>query len=40
MTITEQQVKDALLELIDPNTRKDYITGKEARIGSICVFAG
>jgi ATP-binding protein involved in chromosome partitioning len=31
MTITEQQVKDALLELIDPNTGKDYITGKEAR---------
>ena len=30
MTITEQQVKDALLELIDPNTGKDYITGKEA----------
>ena len=31
MTITEQQVKDALRELIDPNTGKDYITGKEAR---------
>ena len=31
MAITEQQVKDALGELIDPNTGKDYVTGKEAR---------
>ena len=31
MAITEQQVKDALSELIDPNTDKDYVTGKEAR---------
>ena len=31
MAITEQQVKDALSSLLDPNTGKDYITGKEAR---------
>ena len=31
MAITEQQIKDSLKELIDPNTGKDYITGKEAR---------
>lgn len=31
MAITEQQVKDALADLIDPNTGKDYVTGKEAR---------
>ena len=31
MAITEQQVKDALQTLIDPNTRKDYITSKSAR---------
>jgi len=31
MAITEQQVKDALSTLLDPNTGKDYISGKEAR---------
>jgi len=31
MAITEQQVKEALSGLLDPNTGKDYITGKEAR---------
>ncbi len=31
MAITEQLVKDALADLIDPNTGKDYVTGKEAR---------
>jgi len=28
MAITEQQVQAALKELIDPNTGKDYVTGK------------
>ena len=31
MPITEQQVLDALKELTDPNTRKDYVTSKSAR---------
>ncbi len=31
MAITEQQVKDVLQTLIDPNTRKDYLTSKSAR---------
>ena len=31
MAITEQQVKDALQTLVDPNTHKDYITSKSAR---------
>jgi ATP-binding protein involved in chromosome partitioning len=31
MTITEQQILDALKELIDPNTRKDYVSSKSAR---------
>jgi len=31
MAISEQQVLDALRELTDPNTGKDYVTGKEAR---------
>ena len=31
MPITEQQVKDALQTLVDPNTHKDYITSKSAR---------
>jgi ATP-binding protein involved in chromosome partitioning len=31
MAITEQQVQSALKELTDPNTGKDYVTGKEAR---------
>ena len=31
MAITEQQVKDALQTLVDPNTQKDFITTKSAR---------
>ena len=31
MAITEQQVRDALQTLIDPNTRKDYIAGKSVK---------
>ena len=31
MAITEQQIQAALRELTDPNTGKDYVTGKEAR---------
>ncbi|HEY9445728.1 MAG TPA: iron-sulfur cluster assembly protein, partial [Burkholderiales bacterium] len=31
MAVTEQQVQDALRELIDPNTRKDYVSSKSAR---------
>lgn len=31
MAITEQQVQAALKEIIDPNTGKDYVAGKEAR---------
>ena len=31
MAVTEQQVLDALKELIDPNTRKDYVSSKSAR---------
>src|ERR671915_706489 len=31
MAVTEQQVLDALKELTDPNTRKDYVAGKSAR---------
>ena len=31
MAITEQQVQGALKEITDPNTGKDYVTGKEAR---------
>ena len=31
MAITEQQVQSALQELVDPNTGKDYITGKAAK---------
>jgi ATP-binding protein involved in chromosome partitioning len=31
MAVTEQQVMDALKELVDPNTRKDFVTGKSAR---------
>ena len=31
MAITEQQVQTALKEIVDPNTGKDYVTGKEAR---------
>src|SRR5215212_5623260 len=31
MAVTEQQVLEALKELTDPNTRKDYVTSKAAR---------
>ena len=31
MAVTEQQVQEALKSLIDPNTRKDYVTTKSAR---------
>src|SRR3954469_16154791 len=31
MAITEQHVQDALKSLIDPNTGRDYVSGKEAR---------
>src|ERR1044071_6950150 len=31
MAVSEQQVLDALKELTDPNTRKDYVTSKSAR---------
>ncbi|MEK6593970.1 MAG: iron-sulfur cluster carrier protein ApbC [Pseudomonadota bacterium] len=31
MAITEQQVQDALRQLIDPNTKTDYVTAKSVR---------
>jgi ATP-binding protein involved in chromosome partitioning len=31
MAVTEQQVQEALKSLIDPNTRKDYVTTKSVR---------
>jgi ATP-binding protein involved in chromosome partitioning len=31
MAVTDQQVLDALKELVDPNTRKDYVSSKSAR---------
>src|SRR5215216_6366849 len=31
MAVTEQHVLDALKELTDPNTRKDYVASKSAR---------
>ena len=31
MAVTEQQVQDALKQLVDPNTRRDFISGKSAR---------
>ncbi|MGQ0523299.1 MAG: iron-sulfur cluster carrier protein ApbC [Betaproteobacteria bacterium] len=31
MAIAEQQVQDALRQLVDPNTRKDYVSSKSAR---------
>ena len=31
MAVNEQQVQDALRALIDPNTHKDYVTGKSVK---------
>jgi ATP-binding protein involved in chromosome partitioning len=31
MAVTEQQVQEALKQLVDPNTRKDYVSSKSAR---------
>jgi ATP-binding protein involved in chromosome partitioning len=31
MAVTEQQIQDALKELTDPNTRKDYVASKSAK---------
>lgn len=31
MAITEQQIQDALKQLVDPNTGKDYVSGKSAK---------
>src|SRR3954468_5637171 len=31
MAITEQQIQAALKDIVDPNTGKDYVTGKEAK---------
>ena len=31
MAVTEQQIQDQLRNLVDPNTRKDYVTTKSAR---------
>lgn len=31
MAVTEQQVQDALKQLVDPNTGKDYVSSKSAR---------
>ena len=31
MAITEQQVQETLKQLVDPNTRKDYVSSKSAR---------
>jgi ATP-binding protein involved in chromosome partitioning len=31
MSVTQQQVQDALKGLIDPNTQQDFITTKSAR---------
>jgi len=31
MSVSEQQVQDALHALIDPNTQKDFISSKSAR---------
>ena len=31
MAVTEQQVQEALKNLVDPNTRKDYVSTKSAR---------
>jgi len=31
MAVTEQQVLDSLKDLVDPNTRKDYVSSKSAR---------
>ena len=31
MAVTEQQVQETLKNLLDPNTRKDYVTSKSVR---------
>ena len=31
MAITEKQVRDALSSLIDPNTQKDFVSGKSVK---------
>ena len=31
MAVTEQQIQEALKQLIDPNTRKDYVSSKSAK---------
>jgi ATP-binding protein involved in chromosome partitioning len=31
MAVTEQQVQEALRQLVDPNTRKDYVTSRSAK---------
>ena len=31
MAVTEQQVQETLQQLVDPNTRKDYVTSKSAK---------
>jgi len=31
MAVTEQQVQDALKTLVDPNTRKDYVSSRSVR---------
>ena len=31
MAVTEQQIQDALKGLIDPNTRKDFVSDKAVR---------
>ena len=31
MAVTEQQIQEALKTLVDPNTRKDYVSGKSVR---------
>ena len=38
MAITEQQIQTALKELTDPNTGKDYVTGKELTVADLALF--